>query len=242
MAIAEDRRRLTVRLSVAAGRGIRRLRPSGRGLLVLPGGTARQVPGDGREQPPAHACAAGAARRHLRPHRPGTGREPQLLQHLHRPRAHPAISTAPSGCWPTVTGVDGSDSPRSRGPAPPRARLPADRRRPGRDAGAGGGRHGAPSRLRAARRRRPGSADAPVSQRRHSPRTCSGTSARSAISRWLTTDCRQRRHRRAVGRRAGLQRTADGRGRRAPRGRQQRRPRDPHARRSAARPKASASS
>ena len=58
--------------------------------------------------------------------------------------------------------------------------------RAGRDAGAGGRGHRAAPRLRAARRRRRGGADAAVSRRRW-PRTCSATSARSATRRWPTT-------------------------------------------------------
>ena len=49
----------------------------------------------------------------------------------------------------------------------------------------------------------------------------------------------ERRHRRAVGHREGLQRAADGRGRRQARRRQQRRPRDPDARGGRSRPRAS---
>ena len=53
-------------------------------------------------------------------------------------------------------------------------------------------------------------------------------------------DAEERRHRRPVGHREGLQRAADGRGRRQARRRQQRRARDPDARRRCRRPKASA--
>ena len=88
MAIAEDRRRLTTSPHGAEGGDWRRLRPARLRVLVLPGGSARPVQGNGGEQPPAHADPARAARHHLRPHRQAAGREPQLLQHLDRPRAH----------------------------------------------------------------------------------------------------------------------------------------------------------
>ena len=64
MAIAEDRRRLATAPHACCGWSIgRRLRPARRRLLVLPGGPARPVQGDGGEQPPAHAdrCARRAA-------------------------------------------------------------------------------------------------------------------------------------------------------------------------------------
>ena len=67
---------------------------------------AREVRGDGREQPSADAGAARAARRAVRPQRQGAGREPPFLQHLDRPRAHQGSRTAPSGCSPSVLGFE----------------------------------------------------------------------------------------------------------------------------------------
>ena len=55
-------------------------------LLGAAGRAARQVPGDGRQQPSADPAAARSARRALRPRRPGAGREPPFVQHLDRPR------------------------------------------------------------------------------------------------------------------------------------------------------------
>ena len=145
----------------------------------------------------------------------GAGREPPLLQHLHRPRAHQGSRTARSGCWPRCSA---STRPRVREIVDRHRREPTYRPITivaGRDAGAGGGGHGAAPRLRAARRRRRAGADAALSARRWR-RTCSATSARSATRR--SADERrpeERRHRRPVGHREGLQRAADGRGRRA---------------------------
>ena len=59
-----------------------------RELLGAAGGAAREIRGDGREQPSANARPARAARHHLRSQRPGARREPEFLQHLDRPRAH----------------------------------------------------------------------------------------------------------------------------------------------------------
>ena len=57
-------------------------------LLGAAGRAAREVRGDGGEQPSAPAGAAGAARRAVRSQRQGARREPPLLQHLDRARAH----------------------------------------------------------------------------------------------------------------------------------------------------------
>ena len=241
MAIAEDRRRLTTRLTVLRVSVFVVFGLLAGGLLVLPGGAARQVPGDGREQPPAHADAAGAARHHLRSHRPGAGREPQLLQHLDRPRAH-----------------QGS---RSHHPAAGRG----DRRRreaqcarssTGTAASPATGRSSS-SRTRRWRRwrrspRAGSTSSCPTSSSRKCRRASIPTEALAAHLIGYVGEASEEQmaddgraagaDRRAVGRRAGLQQAADGRGRRAPRGRQQHGPRDPHARGSAARPRAAACS
>ena len=119
---------------------------------------------------------------------------------------------------------------RDRRAAPPRADLPADRDRRGRDARAGGGGHGAAARLRAARRRRRAGADAAVSRRRMAAHLFGYVGEVSEAQVAERRRPEERRHRRPVGHREGLQRAADGRGRREARRRQQRRPRDPDAR------------
>ena len=104
-----------------------------------------------------------------------------------------------------VAGLDRSERQADRRPPPRRADLPADRDRRGRVAGAGGRDHRAPARLRAARRRRRGSADAPVPDRR-----AGGASVRlrrRGQRRAGGGDDRaeERRHRRTVGHREDLQ-------------------------------------
>ena len=117
----------------------------------------------------------------------GAGREPPLLQHLDRPRAHqgPEPHHPAAGAGARRSTKRGVRADR-RSP-PPRAVLPADHDRAGRDAGAGRRGHGAAPRLRAARRRRRAGADAAVSRRRWR-RTCSATSARSTTRRSPTSD------------------------------------------------------
>ena len=211
----------------------RRLRPAGLRLLVLPGRPARPVQGDGGEQPPAHADPARAARHHLRPHRQAAGREPQLLQHLDRPRAHqgPRSHDPRAGAGHRRRREDGA---RHRRPPPARAELPADRRA----ARMRRWRKSPPSRARRLDFELPdvhraGSADAPVSGSGHG-----GAPDRLRRRGQRRSDAVRRRDdridRRPVRRRARLQQAADGRGRRQARRRQQRRPRNPHARRSAA--------
>ena len=100
MAFHEERRRVGLRLSVlqylidGAVLGARRR------LLGAAGRAARQVPGNGREQPPADARAARAARRAVRPRRPRAGREPPLVQHLDRPRADQGPQSHDPRCSP----------------------------------------------------------------------------------------------------------------------------------------------
>ena len=65
-----------------------------------------EVPGDGREQPPADAAAARAARRALRSRRPRPGREPRTRSTSRSCASRPRTSTARSGCWPAVLGID----------------------------------------------------------------------------------------------------------------------------------------
>ena len=136
---AEDRRRITHTTGGAAGRRRRRVCGAGDLFLGAAGRPARQVRGDGGEQPPAHARAAGAARRAVRPPRQGAGREPQLLHHFDRPRAHQGSRSHGAAAVASVAGLDSKQVQqivdRQRGePA-----LPADRRRRGCVAGAGRG-------------------------------------------------------------------------------------------------------
>ena len=88
MASHEERRRAGIRLTVLQYVITGRVLRAGRELLGAAGRAARQVRGDGREQQSADAGAARAARRRVRSRRPRAGREPPLLQHLDRPRAH----------------------------------------------------------------------------------------------------------------------------------------------------------
>ena len=83
----DDRRSLTIRLSVLQYRVAVAFRGARGRLLDLPDRAAREVPRDRREQPAAAAAAAGAARRAARSRRQGPGREPEHLQHRAGPRA-----------------------------------------------------------------------------------------------------------------------------------------------------------
>ena len=162
MASIEDRRRISMRLSVLQYAIVVRVLGAGRELLGPAGRPSRQVRRDGGEQPPADAGAARAARPGVRSRRPGAGGEPALVQHLDRPRAHQGYQPhgPPAGQGPRRRR---SARARNRRSAPPRAVVPADHHRAGRDARAGRRRHGAAARLRAARRRRRAGADAAVS-------------------------------------------------------------------------------
>ena len=108
-------------------------------------------------------------------------REPPLLQHLDRSRAHARISTAPSGMLAAVARRRRSRRPRDRRAPPPRAAY-----RPiviVQDATLAQVAAVTARRLiRAAGRRRRAGADAAVSRRRWR-RTCSATSARSTTRR-----------------------------------------------------------
>ena len=171
----------------------------------------------------------------LRPQRPGARREPPLVHHLDRPRAHqgsrPHDPDALRGRRPRSPASVRAIVARHRS----RAELSSDRGRRRRLAGAGGGDHRAASRLRAAGRRRRGGADAAVSRRSASPRTCSDMSARSNDAMVAADDTLKSGD--LVGQ-AGIEKIYNpllmGTGRRQGRRRQQPRPRDPHARGSAA--------
>ena len=148
---------------------------------------AREVRGDGREQPPADAarCARRAAWS-------STATASVLVENRHSysisiVREHTKDLNRTIRLLAAVLGLDEARRPRDRRPAPPRADLPADHDRAGRDARAGRRGHGAAPRLRAARRRRRAGADAAVSGS-DGARTCSATSARSTTRRSPTSD------------------------------------------------------
>ena len=91
---------LNFRLGALQDWPVVRLRGAPRLFLGLPGAAAREVPRDGREQPPAHARAARAARRAVRSQRPRPRREPRRAQHLAGAREPRATSISRSRCWP----------------------------------------------------------------------------------------------------------------------------------------------
>ena len=122
----EERRRLGVRLTVLQDLITVLFSALAVSFWVLQVVRAREIRGDGGEQPPADARAAGAARAGLRPQRPGARREPPLLQHLDRPRAHAGISIAPSVCWPACSAWTRREVRGHRRPPPARAAVPAD--------------------------------------------------------------------------------------------------------------------
>ena len=223
----------TTRLDRAAGVGGGRVRPAGRRLLVLPGRPARQVQGDGREQPPAHAdrCARRAASSSTAP--------AELLVenrnsfNISIVREHTKDLDRTIRVLAQVTGVDEK-----------RVREIVDRHRrePSyrpivvvQDATLAQVAAVTARRLdfelpdvivqEVPTRQYPDQAHgrAPDRLRRRGQRRADGRRQRAD------------RHRSSASRRrARLQQAADGRGRRAPRRRQQRRPRNPHARRGAA--------
>ena len=106
-----------------------------------------------------------------------------------------------------VLGIDEARVRADRRSPPPRADLPADHDRPGRDAGAGGGGHGAAPRLRAAGHRRRAGADAayPETMAAH----LFGYVGEVNDAQVAGDDsAEERRHRRPGGDREGLQRAA----------------------------------
>ena len=100
MAFHEERRRVGLRLERASVPHRGAVLGAGDQLLVPAGGPARSFPGDGRQQSPADAAAARPARRALRPRRARAGREPPLVQHLHRPRADQGHQPDDHACSP----------------------------------------------------------------------------------------------------------------------------------------------
>ena len=94
----DDRRSLTIRLSVIQYLDRGGVRRAGGRVLDLPDRPAREVPRDRGEQPPAQAAAAGAARRAARSRRQGPGREPEHAQHRAGPRADARTSATCCAC------------------------------------------------------------------------------------------------------------------------------------------------
>ena len=234
MAIAEDKRRLAVRVTA--------FKVSCSVAFVLLGGgfwffqiaPARQVQGDGGEQPPADAAAARAARRDLRSRGAGASSRTATRSTSRSSASTARISSARSSCCRRVTGVlAGRRCARSsRGIVTSRPTGPmvvindATLAQVAAVIGAASG-------VRAAGRRRAGSADAPVPVR-IAGRTLDWLRRRGQRRAGQRRRLLARHHRRTDRRREDLQRAADGRGRRAPRRRQQHRPRDPRARQGAA--------
>ena len=132
------------------------------------------------------------------------------------------------GMLASVLGIDEARSARSSS-ATGASRRTGRSRRAGRDARAGRGRD-APADFEL-----PDVVVEQVPTRQYPStrwrRTCSATSAKSTKRSVAGRDAEERRHRRPAGHREDLQRPADGRGRRPARRRQQRRPRNQHARR-----------
>ena len=164
MSPREDRRRISVRLSVLQYTVVVLFTALAVSFWVLQVVQHAEVRGNGREQPSADARPARAARHRVRSRHAGAGREPSLVQHLDRARAHEGSESHDP---PARAGAERTGSARSRDrrSPPARADLPADHDRAGCDAGAGRGGHRAPAGFRAARRDGRGSAHAPVSQR-----------------------------------------------------------------------------
>ena len=155
-------------------------------------------------------------------------REPRRLHHLDPPRAQRATSTRRSiGCRPSA-GVDERQVRETirRHRGEPSYRPIVGHRRC--DARAGGGRAGAAPRLRAAGRRRRARAHAALPVGRPGAHLL-GYVGEVSEAQMAADGLRSGVDRRAVRRREGVQRDADGRRRRAPRRGEQRRPRD-HAR------------
>ena len=159
MAPVEDRRKVSTRLDGAAvcrRRCVLRCWPSASGSSRS---SSTRSSRRWRRTTICARSAARAARRAVRPRRQGAGREPPLLQHLDRPRAHEGPRPRRSGCSPQVLGLD-ERRQRDRRSPPPRADVPADHR----SSRTRRSRRSPPSRragsIRAARRRRRAGADA----------------------------------------------------------------------------------
>ena len=166
MSVAEDRRRVALRLNVLQWGAVVVFAALAMSFWFLQVVQHAALRGDGREQPPADAGAAGAARRAVRPQRHGAGREPALVHHLDRPRALQGPGAHGARCC-------------RRSPASIRSRSQqiVDRHRSEpayrpivvvEDASLAqvAAVTRAPARFRAARRRGRGSADAALSRRR----------------------------------------------------------------------------
>ena len=110
--------------AIPRGGGLRR---AGRRLLDLPDRPAREVPRDRREQPPAQAAAAGAARRAARSPRQGAGREPEHAATSRWCASRPRTFADVLRVLAVATGGRRSAAARHGQPPPPRADLPPDR-------------------------------------------------------------------------------------------------------------------
>ena len=242
MAIAEDKRRLATRVTAIQVVVFGGLRPARRRLLVLPDRAARQVQGDGREQPPADAAAACAARRHLRSPRPRGGREPQLVQHLDPARTQQGSRAHDRAAGADVTGVPEEEIREIVARHRHEPSVPPDRRHQRRDATI----RSAAVMARGLELELPDVVVQEVPTRQYPSESLAahligyvGEANEAQVSEggFSLGD-----HRRTDGRREDLQRDADGPGRRAQRRRQQHGPRDQRARTKSSRSKAGASS
>ena len=240
MALMKIGARITVRLTVAAVRhhgGV--LGRSAVSFWVLQVVAAREVRGDGREQPPADAGAARAARAWCSTATASVLVENRQSYSISIVREHTKDSTARSGCWRRCSASTRRRA-RDRRSASPRADAT------GRSSIVQDATLAQVAAVTARRldfelpdvARRTG-ADAPVSRARMAAHLFGYVGEVSDAQVADDDSAEERRHRRAVGHREDLQRAADGRGRRQARRRQQRRARDPDARRRRRRPKAS---
>ena len=208
MAIGEDRRRLTQRLTtlrVSIGAAFGLLACGFWFFQVVQHAQFKEM-AENNHQRTRHP--AGAARHHLRPHRQTAGRESQLLQYFDCSRAHEGSRSHDSRA---VAGDRRRRESRARyrREKPPRAELSPDRRRPGRHALAGRRGHGAPPRFRAARRDGAGGADPAVSRSGHG-RAPDRLRRRSQRRSDAVRRCHDGIDRRSVRRRARLQQAVDG--------------------------------
>ena len=239
MAVAEDRRRIAHATRGPAGRRGRRVRRARRSASGSCRSSSTRKYEEMAENNHQRTLALRAPRGVLFDRNGKVLVENRTPSPSRSSASTPRISTARSGCcrrWPASTRSRSSRSSIGTAASRPTGRSSSSRTR----------------RWRRSRRSPRGGSTS--SCRTSSSRKCRRGSIRP--TRWPRTvrlrrrgerrAGRRRRHagrdRRPVGRRAGLQPAADGRGRRQARRRQQHRPRDPHARRGCRRPRAGACS
>ena len=189
MSVGEDRRRLAVRLNVLQWGAVGVFTALAMSFWFLQVVQHARVRGDGREQPPADARPAGAARRAVRPQRHRPGREPALVHHFDRARALEGPDAHGARCsrrW--RTSIRSRCSRSSIGTAPSRriARSSSSRTRRWRRWPPSPRAASTPSsRTWSSRKCRRG-----VIRRRRWRRTSSAMSARPTTRRWRPAPCR----------------------------------------------------